>query len=134
MHVRLARQSESALMIARWLEARGEIAAVLHPALLSHPDHALWARDFTGAAGLFGVILRPISAEKLKIFLESLSLFAMGFSWGGFESLIIPCDPQIIRTAKPWRAAGPLLRLSIGLEHPDDLIADLAAGLSQLAS
>jgi cysteine-S-conjugate beta-lyase len=132
LHVRIKRQSESALAIAQWLEQRPEVSHVLHPALPSHPDHALWRRDFTGAAGLFGLVLKPVAPEKLKTFLESLSLFAMGFSWGGFESLIIPCDPQIVRTAQQWRAEGPLLRLSIGLEHVDDLIADLDAGLARL--
>lgn len=132
MHVRLARQSESALAIARWLEAQPQVERVLHPALPTHPDHALWRRDFTGASGLFGIVLKPTSPANLKIFLESLTLFSMGFSWGGFESLIIPCDPQTIRTAQPWNAAGPLLRLSIGLEHPDDLIADLAERLPLL--
>jgi cystathionine beta-lyase len=133
MHVRLARQSENALAIARWLEQQAEVAKVIHPALSSHPDHEIWKRDFGGASGLFGLVLCPVKPAQLKAFLESLSLFAMGFSWGGFESLIIPCDPQIIRTASPWRAEGPLVRLSIGLEHRDDLIADLGAALRQLS-
>jgi cysteine-S-conjugate beta-lyase len=130
--VRLERQSASALKIAQWLEARPEVARVLHPALPSSPDHALWKRDFTAAAGVFGLVLKPAPAERVHAMLENLALFSMGFSWGGFESLAIPTDPQIIRTAVPWRAEGPAVRLSIGLEHADDLIADLDQGFGHL--
>lgn len=133
LSVRLERQAASGLEIARWLETRPEVARVIHPALTSHPDHALWKRDFTGAAGVFGAVLKPVDDAKLKMMLESCALFSMGFSWGGYESLIIPCDDNITRTAKPWKAEGPLIRLSIGLEHPDDLIADLATGFARLA-
>ncbi|MBI1188777.1 MAG: cystathionine beta-lyase [Alphaproteobacteria bacterium] len=133
LFARLAQASASALTLAQWLETRPEIARVIHPALASHPDHALWRRDFSGASGLFGFVLKPCAPEKLKAMLEGFSVMAMGFSWGGYESLIVPCDAQLIRTAGAWREAGPLLRLSVGLEHPDDLIADLAAGLERLA-
>lgn len=130
MSVRLERQSASALRIAQWLESRSEVAQVLHPALPASPDHDIWKRDFHGASGLFGLVLKPTAG--LKGMLESLSLFGMGFSWGGYESLIVPCDEGITRTAAAWTAAGPLLRISVGLEHPDDLIADLTDGFSRL--
>jgi cystathionine beta-lyase len=132
MPLRLAHQSGAALRIATWVHEHPAIARVLHPALTSHPDHALWRRDFSGASGVFGIVLKPVEPSALKSALESLALFSMGFSWGGFESLIVPCDPQLTRTAAPWTAGGPLLRLSIGLEHPDDLIADLEQALSHL--
>lgn len=131
--VRLERQGASALRIAHWLAARAEVAQILHPALPNSPDHALWKRDFTGATGLFGVVLKAAAPDRVKAMLESLDLFGMGWSWGGYESLITPSDRQIVRTAAKWNAEGPLLRLSIGLEHPDDLIADLERGLARLA-
>ncbi len=133
MPLRLDRQGASALAVARWLEARPEVAQVLHPALPTHPDHALFARDFQGASGVFSIVLHPASEAQVAAMLDGLRLFGLGFSWGGYESLVITCDPQLKRTARAWRAAGPLLRFSIGLEHPDDLIADLAEGFTRLA-
>ncbi|NWG54582.1 MAG: cystathionine beta-lyase [Hydrogenophilaceae bacterium] len=133
MLARLSQQSASALKIAQWLETRAEVARVIHPALESHRDHALWRRDFSGASALFGFVLRPCAPEKLKAMLEGFSVLKMGFSWGGYESLIVPCSEQLVRTARPWREEGELIRLSVGLEHPDDLLADLEAGLARLA-
>lgn len=132
LSVRLERQSASALKIAQWLETRPEVARVIHSALPSHPDHAIWKRDFTGASGLFSFQLKPVPDERVKAMLESFSVFAMGFSWGGYESLIVPSGKDIRRAVtKPPEA--PLLRLSIGLEHADDLIADLESGFARLA-
>lgn len=133
MRLRLTAQDAAGRALARWLETRPEVSRVLHPALESHPDHAIWARDFSGAAGVFGAVLKPCPQAGLTAMLEGLDVFSMGFSWGGYESLVIPCDAQVRRAATPWSAEGPLLRFSAGLEHIDDLIADLEAGLARLA-
>jgi cystathionine beta-lyase len=131
--VRLQRHQQTGLTLARWLQARPEVARVIHPALPDHPDHALWRRDFRGATGLFAVQLEPCSRPALEAMLNGLRLFGMGFSWGGFESLALLADLSHIRTAVRWPAdAGPLLRIHAGLEDPADLIADLEGGFRRL--
>jgi cysteine-S-conjugate beta-lyase len=132
LDVRLDRHQRSALEVARWLEKRAEVARVLHPALPANPGHEIWKRDFCGSSGLFSVILNPASKEAVTHMLEGLKLFGMGYSWGGYESLIIPFDPRPYRTATQWNAQGPALRLHIGLEDAQDLIADLEAGFARL--
>lgn len=128
MAVRLARHQETALVLARWLKARPEVERVLYPALEDDPGHALWKRDFTGASGLFGLELKPIPLAELETLMNALKLFGMGFSWGGYESLIVPA--KLHRTAKPFEAKGPLLRIHAGLEDAGDLIADLEQGFA----
>jgi cystathionine beta-lyase len=130
--VRLDRHQKSALELARWLAQRPEVARVIHPALPEDPGYALWKRDFSGASGLFSVILNPFSRQSVAAMLDGLSLFGMGYSWGGFESLIIPFDPRDYRTATTWNAEGPALRLHVGLEDVEDLKADLDAGFARL--
>lgn len=132
LDVRLERHQRSGLDIAAWLGARPEVARVLHPGLPGDPGHALWKRDFKGASGLFSIILKPTSRKAVAAMLDGLQLFGMGYSWGGFESLVIPFDPTTYRTATRWQAEGPALRFHIGLEDVVDLKADLAAGFARM--
>ncbi len=133
MDVRLRQHMASALRIAAWLRDRPEVSEVLHPGLPGAPGHDIWLRDFKGSCGLFSIILEPVDDACVAAFLDELTLFGLGFSWGGFESLAIPFDPHGYRSATKWRAKGPAIRFHIGLEDPDDLIADLQSGLSSLA-
>ncbi len=133
LDVRLARHHTNALAVATWLEKRPEVEQVLHPAIPSHPGHDIWKRDFLGASGLFSVILKPAAEDAVARMLDGLNLFGMGYSWGGYESLVIPFDPAPYRTATKWTAEGPALRFHVGLEDPDDLISDLEAGFTRLA-
>ncbi|HEY3908659.1 MAG TPA: cystathionine beta-lyase [Stellaceae bacterium] len=132
LSVRLERHQKNALKVARWLQTRPEISRVLYPALPDDPGHALWKRDFLGASGLFGVVLKPASKEAVYALIDALDLFGIGSSWGGFESLILPTQPAGGRTATRWAAEGPTLRLHIGLEDPQDLIEDLERGFHAL--
>ena len=132
--VRLARHHDSGLRIARWLEQRPEVLRVLHPALPSHQGHAIWKRDFTGASGLFSLVLKPMEMKKVYAFMNALSLFGMGYSWGGFESLVISFDCGEYRTATKWDPGGPALRFHIGLEDVNDLTADLERGFAAMAA
>jgi cystathionine beta-lyase len=132
MELRLRESGHNALEIARWLQTRPEVKRVLHPALPDHPGHDLWKRDFLGSSGLFSVVLNPVSDTAVAAMLDGMELFGLGFSWGGYESLIIPFDCTSNRTATRWAPGGPTLRLQVGLEDPEDLKADLAAGFARL--
>jgi cystathionine beta-lyase len=132
MGVRLERETASALAIAAWLKARPEVAEVLCPMLPGAPGHDLWQRDFTGSCGLFSFTFANADQPARDRFVDALRLFGIGFSWGGYESLVIPFGPDLPRTASEQR--NPLgVRLSVGLEDPQDLIDDLAAGFAALA-
>jgi cysteine-S-conjugate beta-lyase len=128
--VRLAQHHRSAFEIAHWLKTRPEVLRVLHPALEGDPGHVIWKRDFTGASGLFSIVLKPAPQKAVDALLNGVRLFGMGYSWGGFESLIIPFDCAPYRTATRWAPGGPALRLHIGLENVDDLKCDLGRGFA----
>ncbi|MGA0607218.1 cystathionine beta-lyase [Phenylobacterium sp. VNQ135] len=130
---RLAAQGQAGVQLAAWLKDQPEVGEVLHPALSSAPGHELWARDYKGACGLFGFTLRPAPQAAVEAFLDALEVFGLGFSWGGFESLAIWCDPQLKSRRFRRDLGGPLIRLHIGLEASDDLVADLRRGLDAYA-
>jgi len=136
LNTRLKAHEAAGLEMAHWLSAHPKVADVLHPALPASPDHALWKRDFTGSNGLFGVVLQPVPEGGMERFFDALNLFGLGFSWGGFESLVIPCDQQLTRMKGSWteRRAGPLLRFHIGLEAVRDLKADLDGAFAVMAA
>ena len=131
--IRLQRHQETALALGEWLSQRPEVERVIHPARPDHPGHAFWKRDFTGSSGLFAIVLRPASRKALAAMLDGLELFGMGYSWGGYESLILPFDPRGYRSATVWDSEGPALRIHAGLEDIEDLKADLDAGFERLA-
>jgi cysteine-S-conjugate beta-lyase len=126
MAVRLRQHHSNGLALARFIAEQPEVERVLHPALKSDPGHALWKRDFSGACGLFGVVLRPMSQQRYETLIDSLALYGIGASWGGYESLAMPFNPAEVRSATRWPYPGPCFRVHAGLEDIDDLIADMA--------
>jgi cystathionine beta-lyase len=134
MELRLREAERQALALANWFKERPEVSRVLHPAMEDYPGHAIWKRDFSGSSGLFSIVLKPASEQAVAAFLDGLQLFAMGYSWGGFESLVIPFDCTKYRTATRWAPGGPTLRFSVGLEDIEDLKEDLERGFERLAA
>lgn len=133
MRLRMREQQQNALQVARWLEGRPEVQRVLHPALESNPGHEIWRRDFGGASSLFGVVLQPAEADSVAEMIDALRLFGVSSAWGSFVSTAIRvAEVGRIRTATRWDEESPLIRLHIGLEDPDDLIADLEQALTRV--
>jgi cystathionine beta-lyase len=130
LSARLKRHQTNALKVAEWLAGRPEVDRVLHPALSTCPGHELWKRDFSGSNGLFGVVFKPYSEAAMHAFINGLELFSLGGSWGGYESLVLPTN--VTRTATEWTENAQSIRFHIGLEDPDDLIENIAAGLKRL--
>ena len=122
------------MKVARWLQTRPEVLRVLYPALESDPGHAIWKRDFSGACGLLSIVLKPAPETAVHAFIDALTLFGIGASWGGYESLVIPFDCAPMRTATKWAPGGPTVRFHVGLEDADDLIADLERGFAAMAA
>ena len=134
MELRLREAGGQALALARWLKARPEVLRVFHPALEDHVGHAIWKRDFTGSSGLFSIVLKPAPDQAVAALLDGLELFGIGYSWAGFQSLVLPFDCAKYRTATRWAPGGPCLRFSVGLEDIDDLKEDLDRGFARLAA
>jgi cystathionine beta-lyase len=132
LHVRLKQHEATALKLAHWLQARPEVARVMHPAFPGSPGHDIWKRDFTGSSGLFAVELKPVAQKALAAMFDGMELFGMGWSWGGYESLMVTAHP--LRTASQHTGPGPIIRFHAGLEDAGDLIADLEAGFARLGA
>jgi cystathionine beta-lyase len=130
--VRLKHQMQSALKVAGWLKARPEVKRVLYPALEDDPGHAIWKRDFSGAAALFSFVMAVADGRQTAAFVNALELFGIGSSWGGYESLVSVAHAEQIRTATKWNPGGATIRLHVGLEDPDDLVADLGRGFAAM--
>jgi cystathionine beta-lyase len=132
MELRLREAERQGLALAQWLGGRPEVLRVIHPALPDHPGHALWKRDYSGSSGLFSIVLKPASEAAVAAFLDSLELFGLGYSWGGYESLALPFDCTAVRTATHFAPGGPTVRFSVGLEDIEDLKEDLERGFKRL--
>jgi cystathionine beta-lyase len=132
--IRMKEHESRALDLAAWLEARPDVTRVIHPGLPSHPDHAVFKRDFTGSGSLFSFVIPPGPRSALAAMVDGMGLFSMGYSWGGYESLLLPTDPKRIRTATEWTEPGHLLRVHVGFEGMDDLKADLDAALKRYSA
>jgi cysteine-S-conjugate beta-lyase len=132
MELRLREAERQGLALAHWLSGRPEVLRVIHPALSDHPGHAIWTRDFSGSSGVFSIVLKPVSDAAVAAFLDSLELFGLGFSWGGYASLAIPFDCAHTRTATRFAPGGPTVRFNLGLEDIEDLKEDLDRGFGRL--